>query len=79
MKEIKYHGPTNEKRPSNDNLLLYGTHGSGRRTFATLAKEYTNDLPLVSKMLGHNDTKTTLRYIGETESDYSKIDRLFSD
>ncbi len=51
----------------------------GRRTFATIAKEYTNDLPLVSKMLGHNDTKTTMRYIGETESDYSKIDGLFSD
>ena len=51
----------------------------GRRTFATLAKEYVNDISIVSKMLGHKDTRTTMRYIGDTESDYTKLDGLFSD
>jgi site-specific recombinase XerC len=35
-----------------------------RRTYGRLMYEATNDIVLVQNLLGHSDTKTTLRYIG---------------
>lgn len=36
-----------------------------RHTWATLAKKEMIDIPLISEALGHKDTKTTLRYLGQ--------------
>lgn len=50
-----------------------------RRTYGRLMYEATNNIVLVQQLLGHADTKTTLRYIGydvELDVDFSPVGGL---
>lgn len=53
-------------------FALYGPTHTGRHSFATLALSYGMSIESVSKMLGHNQIRTTQIYAKVTEEKIAK-------